>query len=86
MESVKIVARVFGVEGHRQRHSFMESYPFTDNNGVHFIVRNSDLTGTNDYTELEIHASNKALCLSALEGQVSDGIFENCRVGRVVVL
>lgn len=79
-------ARVYGFEGHRQKHSFVKSYSFKDWNEVSFDVRNSDKTGTNEYTEVAITAIDEDTAVSALEGQLSDGIFENCRVGKIEIL
>lgn len=47
-------------------------------------VLNSDITGTNDYTEIAITCNTTDLCNAEMEGQICDGIFENCRVGKVV--
>ena len=44
--------RVYGAEGHRQAESFAKSYNFTDWEGIYTEVHNSDITGTNEYTEV----------------------------------
>ena len=78
--------KVYGAEGHRQRESFFESYTydFTNGNDVRIIdVQNSDKTGTNEYTVISITRNTAAECERELSGQISDGIFENSRVGRV---
>ena len=75
--------KVYGAEGHRQRESFRNSYIFVDAGARIYNVQNSDLTGTNDYTLIEIDAENSEACYDALLGQISDGIFGNSRVGRI---
>ena len=81
--------KVYGAPGHRQRESFYPSYEydFSDElfGGIRKIkVENSDITGTNDYSIIRITRPTAAECLEELEGQISDGIFENSRVGDVV--
>lgn len=48
-------------------------------------MRNSDKTGSNEYTEIEIERETSVEAFSELLGQISDGIFENSRVGRVEI-
>lgn len=79
--------KVYGAEGHRQRESFFPSicYNFSTREEPRIIQElNSDLTGTNEYTEVAITCSNAALCEAELDGQITDGIFENSRVGKIV--
>lgn len=83
------VWRVYGMDGHRQRESFHKSYTydFSKGNDVRIIeVRNSDLTGTNEYTEIAITRNTEDECFFELDGQLSDGIFENCRTGKIIEL
>lgn len=63
--------KVYGINGHRQRESFGDSYrwDFSTPDGVRII---SITRNTAEECELE------------LDGQISDGIFENSRVGRIV--
>ena len=78
--------RVYGQDGHRMKESFSESceYDFSKDGNVRIIkVRNSDITGTNEYSEIEITRNTPEECEEELNGQLSDGIFENCRVGYV---
>lgn len=78
--------KVYGIAGHRQRESFSASYryDFSDENGTRIIeVQNSDKTGTNEYSVLTITRDTKEECLEELDGQLSDGIFENSRTGRI---
>lgn len=78
--------RVYGAPDHRQRESFYASYTwdFSKGEDVRIIeVHNSDKTGTNEYSEVIITRNTAAECESELWGQVTDGIFENSRVGKV---
>lgn len=47
-------------------------------------VKNSDKTGTNEYSIFSVTCDTEEECAAELEGQLSDGIFENSRVGKVV--
>lgn len=79
--------RVYGVEGHRQRESFHNSYKydFSENGRTRVIeVFNADKTGTNDYSLVRITMNTADECEEELEGQVTDGIFENSRTGKIV--
>lgn len=80
--------KVYGANGHRQRESFNKSYTydFSDNeDGTRIIeVQNADKTGTNDYSIVKITRDTAEECEQEFWGQVSDGIFENCRVGEIV--
>ena len=79
--------KVYGLEGHRQRESFSKSYKndFSKPGDVRIIeVLNSDKTGTNDYSIIRITRNTEDEVLSEFEGQISDGVFENSRVGKVV--
>ena len=82
--------KVYGAEGHRQRESFFESYThdFSDDKvGTRIItVENSDVTGTNMYSLISIIRNTEAECDEELDGQISDGIFENSIVGAVVCI
>ena len=79
------VYHVYGEYGHRQRESFGESYELLhDESKTMICVRNSDITGTNDYTEIEIIAKNEKECDEILDAQLSDGIFENSKTGKVI--
>lgn len=81
MEAYKF--RVYGSEGHRQKESFNKSFKL-DFGAEQIEVRNADLTGTNDYTEMIMRGYE---CIEdaydVVEAQISDGIFENKRVGWV---
>lgn len=84
--SVTRIWKVYGVKGHRQRESFNESYKydFSKNDDVRIIeVENSDKTGTNEYSIVKITRNTYEECQDEIDGQISDGIFENCNVGLV---
>ena len=79
--------KVFGREGHRQRTSFFASvhWDFSKGDDVCIIeIDNSDKTGTNDYSVIRITRNTAAECEAELEGQLSDGYWENYRYGEVV--
>lgn len=79
--------KVYGTEGHRQRESFCSSYKydFSTNDDTRIIeVKNSDITNTNDYSVIKITRNTPDECQKELMGQISDGVFENCRVGKIV--
>ena len=82
------VWKVYGADGHRQRESFNQSHYYDWSNerlGIRRIwIWNSDITGTHAYTVLFITRNTADECEAELDGQISDGIFENCCVGRVV--
>ena len=78
--------KVYGIEGHRQRESFGKSYKYdwSKANQTRIVeIINSDITGTNDYSIIKITRDSAEECLQELEGQLSDGIFENSRYGKV---
>lgn len=80
--------KVYGTEGHRQRESFFPSYRYdfsNEQNGTRIIeVDNFDKTGTHDYSVVRITRDTAKLCAAELNGQISDGIFENSRVGQIL--
>lgn len=79
--------KVYGAEGHRQRESFNKSYKydFSKDGDVRVIeIQNSDITGTNDFTIIRITRNTIEECQQEIEGQISDGIFENSRVGKII--
>lgn len=80
--------KVYGAAGHRQRESFCDSYRYDfscDEDGIRIIeVECADKTGTNDYVIVRITRNNAEECIDELNGQLSDGIFENSRTGDIV--
>ena len=55
-------------------------------NNTIICVNNSDMTGTNDYTEIVIIAKSEKECDEILDVQLTDGIFENSRTGKVITI
>lgn len=77
--------KIYGIDGHRQAASFGKSSMNGETwSGCHLDILNSDITGTNEYTILVVRAENdEKKCRAELYAQISDGIFENCRVGKI---
>ena len=86
--SVTRTWKVYGADGHRQKASFSPSVKWdwsNDTLGTRiFEAENSDKTGTNDYTVVRITRNTAEECFRELNGQLSDGYFENVRYGDVV--
>ena len=79
--------KVYGIAGHRQKISFCDSFKYDFSNGSDIRIIeaiNADITGTNDYSIVKITRNTAAQCLEELTGQISDGIFENCRTGLII--
>lgn len=76
--------RVYGSLGHRNRVSFIESFELVDCEGIAYIVRCADKTGTHEYVEVQIYASDEYRCDSAILAQDSDGIFEDSNTGDII--
>ena len=84
--AVTMAWKVYGAPGHRQRESFCHSYvnDFSENGRTRIIeVENSDKSGTNDYTLIRITRDSAEECLREMRGQLSDGVFENSRIGVI---
>lgn len=68
--------KVYGVDGHRQRESFNDSYKydFSEGDEIRIIeVENSDRTGTNDYSIVHITRNTIEECQKdELEFMVSE--------------
>lgn len=78
--------KVYGREGHRQRESFHNSveYDFSFPGNIRRIkVENADITGTNEYTIIRITRNTAEECKEELEGQITDGVFENSYTGWI---
>lgn len=79
--------KVYGSEGHRQRESFAPSVVYDwscEKEGTRIVeIINSDKTGTNNYSVVKITMDSAELCEEEFEGQLTDGIFENCSVGYI---
>ena len=78
--------KVYGAEGHRQRESFGQSrrFDFSEGDDIKIIeVDNSDKTGTNDFSIIRISRNTAEECEQTLMPQITDGVFENSRVGAI---
>lgn len=78
--------KVYGAEGHRQKESFNQSHKhdFSEDGKTRIIeVLNSDKTGSNYYSIIRITRDTVEECEKELNGQLTDGIFENYRIGKV---
>ncbi len=79
--------KVYGADGHRQAMSFGESVHWDWSNQKEtriFEADNFDKTGTNEYSLIRITRDTEKECFDELNSQISDGYFENVRVGWVV--
>lgn len=82
--NVRVVYRVYGKDGHRQRVSFGSTFSFTTFEDVKVKCYCSDVTGSNEYVDVELIGRDLTACVCQLQAQLSDGIFENCKYGKVV--
>ena len=78
--------KVYGADGHRQRESFADSFSFKTLNGAFIMIRNSDMTGTHEYSQVIVLSKNEKSCDEEFEAQLTDGIFENSRTGKIEVV
>lgn len=85
--SVKRSWKVYGKDGCKQRESYNAScrFDFSDEqDGTRIIeIQNSDKTGTNDYSIITITRNTYQECETELAGQLTDGCFENSKVGKI---
>ena len=83
---VRVTFRVFGKDGHRQRASFGDSFEFgTFGHGAHIECVCEDRTLTNKFVDVIITADSIKRCADELNAQLSDGIFESCAVGKILI-
>ena len=78
--------KVYGQEGHKQRESFNNSqvYDFSKDGHTRILaIENADKTGTNMYTIIRITRDTAKECEEELWGQITDGVFENSRTGKI---
>lgn len=86
---VSVNFKVYGVPKHSQRESFApsERHDFSTADNVRILETfNSDKTGTNDYNILRITRETREECFDELEGQLSDGLYENSEWGGYQVI
>ena len=77
---------VYGAPGHRQRVSFFKSCidDFSTDGNIRILETIcSDITGTNDFVTIRITRNTEKECDEEFWGQLSDGIFENSRIGKI---
>ena len=70
--------------GTQTERKFQQStkYDFSENGETRIVeVINSDQTGTNEYSIIRITRDTAEECEEEFDGQLSDGVFENSRVG-----
>lgn len=80
------IFKIYGLFGHRQRMSFSPSqiYDFSEAGNARIIeIENADKTGSNAYSIIKITRNAAEECFAELNGQISDGFFENCRIGKI---
>lgn len=86
---VSVNFKVYGIPNHRQRESFYpsERQDFSTADNVRILdIFNSDRTGTNEYNILRITRETREECFDELEGQLSDGLYENSNWGGYEVI
>lgn len=86
---VSVNFKVYGIPKHRQRESFYpsERQDLSTADNVRILETfNSDRTGTNDYNILRITRETREECFDELEGQLSDGLYENSEWGGYQVI
>lgn len=86
---VRVYGLFDGAVQHRIRNSFgkgfCDVYDSSRKTGVYSLsMATSDITGTNDYVLLKITGNSFEGCIIELNNQISDGVFENSRVGKYV--
>ena len=79
--------KIYGMDGCRQRESFCPSRKYdwsSQEAGTRIIeIENADKTDSNFYSIVRITRDTAELCEEEFDGQLSDGIFENCRTGNI---
>lgn len=86
---VSVNFKVYGLPKHSQRESFApsERHDFSTSDNVRILETfNSDRTGTNDYNIIRITRETREECFAELEGQLSDGLYENSEWGGYQVI
>ena len=83
---VRVTFRVFGKDGHRQRASFGESFEFSAFGGnTHIVCVCEDRTLSNKYVDVIVTADSFKSCAEELNAQLTDGIFETCTTGKILI-
>lgn len=84
----RVAARVYGDDGHRQKISFLKSsfYDWSEKGKSlrKLSVINSDLLGNdNQFSLIIADRDTREDCAIEINGQLSDGAFENAKKGRI---
>lgn len=84
----RVAARVYGEDGHRQKISFLKSsfYDWSEKGKRlrKLSVINSDLLGNdNQFSLIIAECDTREDCAIEINGQLSDGAFENAKKGRI---
>lgn len=86
MSTITKTYRVYGENGKDQEATYAKSTTIvgTSKDRLRKLeIRNVDLTGTHQYSEVEITCSTEGNCGEELDHQISDGFFENDLVGDI---
>lgn len=86
MSTVKKTYRVYGINGKEQKAAYAKSVTILGTSKDRFQrleIRNADLTGTHQYSEVEITCSTEGNCNAELAHQISNGYFENVPIGEI---
>ena len=90
MSTVQKTYRVYGKNGKEQAASYADSVTIFGTSKDHLRkleIRNADLTGTHQYSEVEITCNitcnPEGDCIKELNHQICDGFFENVPIGEI---
>ena len=86
MSIVQKTYRIYGENGKDQKASYAKSltiYGTSKDRLRKLEIRNADLTGTHQYSEVEITCSAEDDCSKELARQINDGYFKNVPVGKI---
>ena len=81
------IYKIFGEEGHRIRESFHKSRDYdysTPEKMSQIRVINGNITRHHNFIYVIVTADTPGECDHNMWGQLSDGIFENMRFGKVI--
>lgn len=82
---MRVMYRIWGEEGHRQKASWQKSVKFTTYDGYTIETWCFDKSGTHDYIDIEVSRLHcKASDLyEEMQTQLDDGILECCNYGKI---
>lgn len=87
--TITITWKVYGVDGRQKETLRPSSYDNMDTEDnpyrrpVQLEILNADKTGTSEYAVVKVTAPTEKECIEEMQGQLSDGAFENYKVGRI---